>query len=141
MTGLATDGVDNLIQVRAAGHERGNPSKDRLLISEPAQILLCPFCVREVSHRSTHQKGLSLDLAQCELNGELAPIGTHCRHLDPLPEQALLARSGKTCECCVVACTSRRGDDQFAQESPEHLVPRVTKHLLSRWVELDDTSK
>jgi hypothetical protein len=121
MTGLATDGVDNLIQVRAAGHERGNPSKDMLLISEPAQILLCPFCVREVSHRSTHQKGLSLDLAQCELNGEHAPIGTHCRHLDPLPAQALLARSGKTCECRVVACTSRRGTINSLRSRPSTL--------------------
>src|SRR5262245_54327447 len=82
--------------------------------------------VAEMS-RTAPEDRLGLDLAQRQLDGELAAVRAHARQLHPPSEHAPVAGLHEASEGGGVALAKRRRHDQFGHRPPQRLLARIAK--------------
>jgi hypothetical protein len=80
------------------------------------------------------------DARDGELDGELAPIGTHSRDLDPAAQDVALAALHVAREASPMSRTQLRRHDQIRHVPSRHRVRRIAEDSLRRRVERDDSA-
>ena len=88
---LRGDDCEELLRRRLVRDEGRNAPQGGLLIGELAQMALGLFRRRDIAQRSADQERLRLDLAQRQLDGELAAVCPHARQLQSPSEHGPVA--------------------------------------------------
>ena len=102
-------------------------------------LLLGPLALRDVPQvAGEHGRPGRRDAHDRDLDGELAPVGPHGRHLEPAPDHRAGAVAEEPAEPRAVPLAERRGHDQLGHLPADRVRAAVAERPLRGGVELGD---